>query len=75
MDVVLGEHQLAVQTDVEDAARTLLEPRLDLESPFDFRRQTGGAGAIVSDHAVLNDDLVHATSAAIIGYRAADGGR
>ncbi len=75
MDVVLGEDQMTVEADVENAARTLFEPGLDLKAPFDVCRQTGGTGAIVSDHAVLDDDLVHATSAVIIGERAAGAAR
>jgi hypothetical protein len=69
VDVMLGEQQLAVETHVENAARSLLEAGSDREAPLDLRRQTGGAGLVVSDHAVLNDDLVHDPSAAIIGDR------
>jgi len=50
----LGEHQLAVHLDVEDAARPLDELRRDADLLLDLCRQTGGARIVVSDGAVLD---------------------
>jgi len=52
----LGEHQLAVHLDVEDAARPFDELGLDAGLLLDLCRQTGGARIVVSDGAVLNGD-------------------
>jgi len=52
----LGEDELAVHLDLEDAARPLDELRLDAELLLDLCRQTGGARIVVSDGAVLDRD-------------------
>jgi hypothetical protein len=52
----LGEHQLAVHLDVEDAGGSLDELGLDAELLLDLCRQTGGARKVVSDGAVLDRD-------------------
>ena len=54
--LLLGEEQLVVDGDLEDPSGTLDELRLDPELLLDLLRQTGGAGVVVSDAAVLNDD-------------------
>jgi hypothetical protein len=59
MDVMLGEQQLAVEAHVEDTARALAEDRSDAEAPLDVGRQTGGAGPVVSNDAVIDEDFVH----------------
>jgi hypothetical protein len=52
----LGEEQLVVDGDLEDPTRSLDELRFDAELLLDLLRQTGGAGVVVSDPAVLDDD-------------------
>jgi hypothetical protein len=52
----LGEEQLVVDGDLEDSARSLDELGFDAELLLDLLRQTGGAGEVVSDSAVLDDD-------------------
>jgi hypothetical protein len=52
----LGEEQLVVDGDLEDPTRPLDELRFDAELLLDLLRQTGGAGVVVSDSAVLDDD-------------------
>jgi len=54
----LREDQLAVEPHVEDSAAALDELRRDAELFFDLRRQTGGAGSIVSNDAVFDGQLV-----------------
>jgi hypothetical protein len=54
--LLLGEEQLVVDGDLEDSSGTLDELRLDPEFPLDLLRQTGGAGVVVSDAAVLDND-------------------
>jgi len=57
-DLFLGKHQLAVNRHVEDAAGGL--DQLDLDAgnlPAKLRRQTGGAGLVVSNDAVCDADL------------------
>ena len=51
---VFAEEQVVVDFDVEDAAAAADELRSDTEGAFDFGRQTGGAGEVVSLHAVGN---------------------
>ena len=55
--LVLGEDQLSIDDDVEDASRSLQELRLDSEFILDLGRQTGGAGQVVSPYAVADLDL------------------
>ena len=54
--LLLGEDQLVVDGDLEDSTGSLDELRLDAELLLDLLRQTGGAGVVVSDPAVLDDD-------------------
>jgi hypothetical protein len=54
---VLGEDELAVGDDVEDAVIALEELRLDAERLPDVGRQTGGPRQIVSAYAVLDGDV------------------
>jgi hypothetical protein len=54
--LLLGEDQLIVDGDLEDSTGPLDELGLDAELLFDLLRQTGGAGEVVSDPAVLDDD-------------------
>jgi len=51
----LGKDQLVVDGDLEDPAGPLDELGLDAELLFDLLRQTGGAGVVVSDPAVLDN--------------------
>jgi hypothetical protein len=53
---VLGEDELAVDGDVEDAAPALLQDGLHPHLPLDFGRQTGGPREVVSGYAVLDGD-------------------
>jgi len=50
----LGEDQLVVDGDLEDPAGPLDELGLDAQLLLDLLRQTGGAGIVVSDPAVLD---------------------
>jgi hypothetical protein len=54
--LLLGEDQLVVDGDFEDSTGSLDELGLDAELLLDLLRQTGGAGVVVSDPAVLDDD-------------------
>jgi hypothetical protein len=54
--LLLGEEQLVVDSDLEDSSGALDELRLDPELLLDLLRQTGGAGVVVSDAAVLDND-------------------
>jgi hypothetical protein len=56
-ELLLREHELAVDGDLENAAATLLQDRLDPCLLLDVGRQTGGTGQVVSDDAVLDDDF------------------
>jgi hypothetical protein len=58
VDVVLGEQQLTIEPHLEGAARALLEAGSNGETAFDLGRQTGGARLVVSDDAIVDDDLV-----------------
>jgi hypothetical protein len=53
----LREDQAAVEHDFELTARALDERGIDSSRLLDLRRQTGGAGKIVSLHAVGDLDL------------------
>ena len=55
--VPLGEDELPVDDDVEDAAGALRELCLDPERLFQFGRQTGGPRLVVSDDAVGDLDV------------------
>jgi hypothetical protein len=53
---LLGEHQLAVHGDLEDAAGGRDQPDLGVGYVlFQLSRQTGGSRLVVSDDAVLDD--------------------
>jgi len=52
----LGEEELVVDGHLEHSARPFDELGLDAELPLDLLRQTGGAGEVVSDPAILDDD-------------------
>jgi hypothetical protein len=54
--LLLGVEQLIVDGDLEDATGSLDELGFDAELLLDLLRQTGGAGVVVSDAAVLDDD-------------------
>jgi hypothetical protein len=58
VDFVLGEQQLTVEPHLEGATAAFLEARGDGETAFDLGRQTGGARLVVSDDAIVDDDLV-----------------
>jgi len=53
----LGEDRLAVDTHLEDPAASRTQGNGGPELPFELRRQTGGAGLVVSNHAVENLDV------------------
>jgi hypothetical protein len=55
--LLLGEDDLVVHRDLEDASGSLDELSLDAELLLDLFRQTGGARIVVSDGAVLDDDV------------------
>jgi hypothetical protein len=55
---LLGKDHYTVGAHVENAPGRLDELHLDAgEGPANLRRQTGGAGLVVSHHAILNRDL------------------
>ncbi len=56
-DPVLGEHELAIDSDVEDSVGTLDEHGLGAESFLEVGRQTGGPGFVVSSSAVSDSDV------------------
>ena len=56
-ELLLGEDELAVQLDVEDAAAALDQRGAGPELLLQLVRQTGGAGQIVSSHAILDGDV------------------
>jgi hypothetical protein len=54
---LLGEHQLAVHGDLEDAAGRRDQPDFGVGYLlFQLSRQTGGSRLVVSDDAVFDDD-------------------
>jgi hypothetical protein len=55
--LLLREDELAVQLDVEDAAAALDQRGAGPEPLLQLVRQTGGAGQIVSSHAILDGDV------------------
>jgi len=55
--LLLREDELAVQLDVEDAAGALDQRGASPEPLLQLVRQTGGAGQIVSSHAILDGDV------------------
>jgi hypothetical protein len=54
--LLLGEDEVAVHLDVEDAAPALEQVRPDAEPLFQLVRQTGGTGLVISSYAVLDGD-------------------
>jgi len=52
----LGEEELVVDGHLEHSAGPFDELGLDAELPLDLLRQTGGAGEVVSDPAILDDN-------------------
>lgn len=56
---LLREQELAVEGDLEHAARSLDQLGVEVEALGDFRRQTGGAGVVVSNDAVLDRKRGH----------------
>jgi len=61
-DLILGEDVRPIDGDIENAAAAFDEFRLDSRVLFDFVRQTGGRGVVVSLHAVRDGNL-HGSSA------------
>ncbi len=57
--LVLGKNYLSVYFYVEDAASAADEFRLDSKLFFQFLRQTGGLGSVVSLHAVCDGYFFH----------------
>jgi hypothetical protein len=55
--LLLREDELAIQLDVEDAAGALDQRGADAEPPLQLVRQTGGAGQVISGHAVLDGNV------------------
>ena len=53
-DRFLGEDQLVVDVDLEDAVTSLDQLDADSEFILDLGRQTGGTWPVVSNHAVLD---------------------
>src|SRR5690349_16360644 len=68
--LVLGEDERAVDDDVEHAPSAVLEKRIVAELLLDGGRETRSPRLVVSDHAVLDDD-VHRTPT--MGPRGAEG--
>lgn len=62
----LREQQVAVESDLENTALALFEHALDAKFFLDRCRQTGGARLVVSNHAVLNRQRLHAESPVLI---------
>jgi hypothetical protein len=58
--LLLGEDQLVVDGDFEDAPAAPDQLALDAELAFNLRRQTGGARVVVSHRAVFDAHLLHA---------------
>ena len=60
------EHQLIVQLDLENATTALDQLRFDTEFLLNFRRQTGGAGLVVSNNTIFDGHRMrHETSSEI----------
>jgi hypothetical protein len=57
--LLLGEEDLVVDRDLEDAPGAADELGLDVELPLEIRRQTGGAGVVVSHPAVFDPHVGH----------------
>jgi hypothetical protein len=57
--LLLGEDQLVVEGDLENAAAPPDQLGLDAELAFNLRRQTGGARVVVSHCAVFDAYLLH----------------
>lgn len=55
--LLLREDRTAVDTNIEDAARSLDQLRLDVKVLLDGGRQTGGAWEVVSNPAVFDRNL------------------
>ena len=55
--LLLGEDQLIADRDLEDASVAPDQLGLDAELLLELVRQTGGTGVVVSDGAVLDDDV------------------
>jgi ABC-type phosphate/phosphonate transport system ATPase subunit len=55
--IVLAVDEPAVRLDVENAAGTLDELRVEAVFALDGGRQTGGPGVVVSLHAIRDADL------------------
>jgi hypothetical protein len=58
--LLLGEDQLVVDGDLEDASAAPDQIGLDAEPAFNLRRQTGGARIVVSHRAVFDAHVLHA---------------
>ncbi len=59
---MLAEDDSSVDDDIEDAARSALEFDIGTETLLEFRRETRGAGFVVSDPTIVNTYL-HGSSA------------
>jgi hypothetical protein len=60
--LLLGEEQLVADGDLEDTPGAAHELGLDAELPLEIRRQTGGAGIVVSHPAVFDPHVGHGGS-------------
>jgi hypothetical protein len=58
--LLLGEDQLVVDGDLENASAAPDQLGLEAELAFNLRRQTGGARVVVSHRAVFDAHLLHA---------------
>jgi len=56
-EFMFGEDQLTVGFNVEGASERFLQFRGDSETSFDFGRQTGGAGQVVSNNTIADSDF------------------
>lgn len=63
--VVFGEDTMVAGEDIEDPATAADQLGVVSKLRFDLGRQTGGPGQVVSDAAVMNDDL-HFDSTALM---------
>jgi len=71
----LGEDRLTIEMYFEDTISTLDQLGLDAESLLQAVRQTGGARAVVSNHAVFDRQSAHySTPVASIQRCSADSG-
>jgi len=78
LGLLLGEDQLVVDGDLEDAAAAPDELRLEAEPALNLRRQTGGARVVVSHCAVFDTNPRHGSllsSAILVQSRPAPAGR